>query len=200
MAKKKVTGEDGKTYVMKEKKPFYKKIWFWILAVVIIAGAAAALGGGDDNKASNGGEKVENSSSNKEAAETSKSSESEADSFYKVGDTVKVGDAEYTLTAVEATDERNEFDDTNPAAVVKITYTVKNNGEEDLPVGIDVEVYGPDDKKADSYPNDNTMGSVASGKSMDCVAHFGVNSTGEIEIHFAPAISFEKAAKFKATI
>ncbi|MGH2176849.1 phage immunity protein, partial [Enterococcus faecalis] len=48
--------------------------------------------------------------------------------------------------------------------------------------------------------NDNTMGSVASGKEMDCIAHFGLNQPGEIEIQFSPILSFEKAAKFKATV
>lgn len=50
MAKKKVTGEDGKTYVMKEKKPFYKRVWFWILVVIVVFIVGGALGGGDDKK------------------------------------------------------------------------------------------------------------------------------------------------------
>ncbi|AKX84837.1 phage immunity protein [Enterococcus durans] len=197
MAKKKVTGEDGKTYVMKEKKPFYKRVWFWILAVIVVVIIGSALNGGsDDNKASdNGGEKV-----SKASASTSSSKEEKSESFYKIGDTVKVGDAEYTLNSVELTDERNQFEETQPAQVVKITYTIKNDGDSDLPVGADVEVYGSDNKKSDSYANDNTMGSVAPGKEMDCTAHFALNQTGEIEIHFSPLVSFEKAAKFKATV
>ncbi|MDA3972729.1 DUF4352 domain-containing protein [Enterococcus thailandicus] len=196
MAKNKVTGEDGKTYVMKEKKPFYKRVWFWILAVIVVFIVGGALGGGNDKKAAskNGGEKVEKSSSSTSA------SKEETENFYNVGDTVKVGDAEYTLNTVELTDERNQFDETQPAQVVKITYTMTNNGDEDLPVGMDVEVYGPDNKKASTYPNDNTMGSVAPGKSMDCTAHFGLNQNGEIEVHFSPLVSFEKAAKFKAAV
>lgn len=51
MSKKKVTGQDGKQYVVKEKKPFYKKIWFWVLAVIIVFAAAGSLGGGSDDKA-----------------------------------------------------------------------------------------------------------------------------------------------------
>ena len=47
--KKKVTGEDGKTYVMKEKKPFYKRVWFWILVVLVVFIVGGALSGGDDN-------------------------------------------------------------------------------------------------------------------------------------------------------
>lgn len=188
---KKVMGQDGKTY--KVKKPFYKRVWFWILAVILIVIIGSALNGGSDsNRASdNGGEKVTKSSTS-----ASSSKEEKSDTFYKIGDTVKVGDAEYTLNSVELTDERNQFEENQPAQVVKITYTVKNDGDSDIPVGMDVEVYGSDNKKSETYPNDNTMGSVAPGKEMDCVAHFGLNQTGEIEIHFSPLVSFEKAAKY----
>lgn len=190
-----VMGQDGKTY--KVKKPFYKRVWFWILAVILIVIIGSALNGGSDsNKASdNGGEKVTKSSTS-----ASSSKEEKSDTFYKIGDTVKVGDAEYTLNSVELTDERNQFEENQPAQVVKITYTVKNDGDSDIPVGMDVEVYGSDNKKSETYPNDNTMGSVAPGKEMDCVAHFGLNQTGEIEIHFSPLVSFEKAAKYKVPV
>lgn len=53
---KKIQGEDGKTYV--EKKPFYKRVWFWIVVVLLIfVGVGAANGGGsnsanDNNKVS----------------------------------------------------------------------------------------------------------------------------------------------------
>ncbi|MFS3111017.1 DUF5067 domain-containing protein [Enterococcus faecalis] len=196
---KKIKGEDGKTYTMKEKKPFYKKVWFWVLIVIIVAIAGNSLGANDKKSSSNGGEKMSKSSEVKDSSQKN-SDKKEEPSFYKVGDTVKVGDAEYTLTGVELTDERNEYADSQPAQVVKITYVVKNNGKSDIPVGMDVEVYGSDNKKSETYANDNTMGSVAPGKEMDCVAHFGLNQTGEIEIHFSPLVSFEKAAKYKVTI
>ncbi|AIM25717.2 hypothetical protein MEPL4_3c06460 [Melissococcus plutonius] len=44
------------------------------------------------------------------------------------------------------------------------------------------------------------MDSVASGKEMECITHFGLNQTGDIEIHFSPLVSFENPAKFKAHI
>lgn len=194
---KKVIGEDGKTYTMKEKKTVYKKIWFWGLIVILLIIIGGALGGNDKKASSNGGEKINQTSASKN---TKSSTEKNVDNFYKVGDTVKVGDAEYTLTGVELTDERNEFTEKQPAQVVKISYVVKNNSDKDIPVGMDIEVYGADNKKAETYPNDNTMGSVAAGKEMDCIAHFGLNQSGEIEIQFSPIVSFEKAAKFKATV
>ncbi|WP_265460296.1 DUF4352 domain-containing protein [Enterococcus sp. HY326] len=191
---KKIKGEDGKVY--KVKKPFYKKVWFWVLIVIVVVAIGGGLGGSKGTSTNkNGGTKIESSSS-----VGSSESETKTVEFYNIGDTVSVGDAEYTLNSVELTDERNQFDETNPAAVVKITYTIKNNGDSDIPVGLDVEVYGPDDKKSETYPNDNTLGSVAPGKQMDCVANFGLNATGEIEIYFSPLVSFEDAAVFKASV
>ncbi|MGM0276029.1 DUF4352 domain-containing protein [Enterococcus sp. AZ080] len=190
---KKVMGQDGKMY--KVTKPFYKKVWFWVLAVIIIAIIGGSLG---ESNNKNGGEKI-SAQNQTETTKTTQSS-SNAIEFYKIGDTVKVGDASYTLNSVELTDERNQFEDEQPANVVKINYTVKNESDSDIPVGADVEVYGSDDKKSESYANENTLGSVAPGKQMDVIAHFGLNQTGDIEIHFSPLVSFEKAAIFKATV
>ena len=53
---KRVRGEDGKMY--KVNKPFYKKVWFWILVVIIVAAVGGSLGGNKDNQSANGGEKV----------------------------------------------------------------------------------------------------------------------------------------------
>ena len=63
--------------------------------------------------------------------QTEKASTSEAKkenkSTYSIGDTITFDKhAEYTITNVEWTDERNEFDNTNPDKVLKVTYNVKN--------------------------------------------------------------------------
>ena len=42
MAKKQQFESEGKTYTVVEKKPFYKKWWFWLLAVIVIAGIYGA--------------------------------------------------------------------------------------------------------------------------------------------------------------
>lgn len=39
----------------KNKKPIYKRVWFWLLVIVIILGAGAALGGSDEPTKSEGG-------------------------------------------------------------------------------------------------------------------------------------------------
>ena len=189
---KKITDESGKTYV--EKKPFYKKGCFWIIAVVavaIIIGAVAGGSGGSDN----GGTKVE-----KTTAKTKKSS-TKTPKFYKVGDTVKVGDVVYTLKSVEKTDERNEMNDKQFKNVLKVVYHVKNDGSDELPIGADLDVYGPDNNKLDTYPiNGTTINSVAAGKEADVTTGFGADKLGDFELQFKPLVSVNKAAKFKVNV
>ncbi|MBL4990507.1 hypothetical protein CUZ88_2827 [Enterococcus xinjiangensis] len=37
VGRKKVVHENGKSYVVVEKKPIYKRVWFWILAVIVFS-------------------------------------------------------------------------------------------------------------------------------------------------------------------
>ena len=190
----KITDENGKTYV--EKKPFYKKGCFWIIAVVavaIIIGAVAGGGGGDND---NGGTQI-----NKTTAKAKKSSAKKTPKFYKVGDTVKVGDVVYTLKSVEKTNERNEMNDKQFKNVLKVVYHVKNEGSDELPIGADLDVYGPDNNKLDTYPiNDTTVNSVAAGKEADVTTGFGTDKLGDFELQFKPLVSVNKAAKFKVNV
>lgn len=141
-----------------------------------------------------GGEKTETVSKKDEKKEE------KTEKFYKVGETASAGDVEYTLVSVTLTDERNQFDKTNPENVIAVKYTVKNNQDDDIPVGTDLSVYGPDGKKTETYPNDNTVGSIAKGKSIDVTQHFGLNQIGEIELQFAPLVSLEDTVNFKADV
>lgn len=50
MAKKRIKGDDGKEYIVKEKKPFYKKWWFWLIIVFLIIGAIGQNAEDNDEK------------------------------------------------------------------------------------------------------------------------------------------------------
>ncbi|MFR0621743.1 Ltp family lipoprotein [Limosilactobacillus mucosae] len=56
-----IKGEDGKVYV--EKKPVYKRVWFWILVVLVIFIGSAAVSGGNDNSSSSSSSSSAKSSS-----------------------------------------------------------------------------------------------------------------------------------------
>lgn len=80
MAKKKIIGQDGKEYEVKEKKPFYKKWWFIVLAVIFVIGTIGNMFG-DDSKTSAGSsstQKVDKAAESKEKAAAAKKAEEEA--------------------------------------------------------------------------------------------------------------------------
>ena len=58
---KQIKGEDGKVYV--EKKPIYKRVWFWILVVLVIFIGSAAVSGGNDSSSSSSSSSSAKSSS-----------------------------------------------------------------------------------------------------------------------------------------
>lgn len=120
---------------------------------------------------------------------------------YKVGDTVKVGDVTYTLTNVEKTDERNEFEN-ETANVIKVTYHVKNDSSTDITLGTDLSIYGPNNQKLNSYalPNATVLDSIAPGKEADVTEAFASDTLGEFELQFKPLISIKKPAIFETTI
>lgn len=60
---KKIKDENGNVYV--KKKPFYKRVWFWILVVIIVLIGFGSVGskGGNNSNSSSAGSSSSNSSS-----------------------------------------------------------------------------------------------------------------------------------------
>lgn len=151
-----------------------------LLSIVLLAACSTS-----------GNTPVKTGSSQSATAETSTSTSSQQETF-KVGDTITFKDeAEYVITGVEFTDERNEFADIPADKVLKVTYNVKNLSQEDLSVGMDLELY-VGGKKMESYPNDNTIDTLSAGRSYEnATAHFAVVGDGEMELEIEPLASFD---------
>lgn len=122
MAKKKLFDENGNEVKGKIKKPFYKKVWFWVLAVIVVA----AIGG------SLGGEETATDTTVADTKETTELTPAKEEPAFKVGDVVTVGDMEYTVNGLEVsksvgpsimpTEAKGTF--------LIVDLTVKNNGNE----------------------------------------------------------------------
>ncbi len=160
---------------------------FTLLSVALLAalGLAACSSSSSEPTA-----KEETASSSSEVVE--ESSSSEETTTFAVGDTIVFdGVAEITITNVEWTDERNEFDDTNPEKVLKVTYNTTNLSDEDYILGSDITLY-VNGAKMEDYPNTNTYDSISSGRSYEgAVQHFGVNGSGAMELEVEPSWSFD---------
>lgn len=130
----------------------------------------------------------EDADADEENAEANDEEEPEESELLSIGESITIDDITMTITNAEFTDERNQFEEDEPENVIAIYYTLENDTDDDYGYGMDFDVY-VDGSQADTYPNDNSMGSVSSGRSTDGVAHYAVN--GEtIEVEWEPLFSF----------
>jgi hypothetical protein len=127
---KKISDENGNTYV--QKKPFYKRVWFWVLAVILVIIVGSSMGGSKDSKSSSNSQKVSSGASSSNNNNTSAKTEK----TYKVGQVVEVGSMQYTVTGVSTaksvgpsilpTDAKDTF--------VVVDLTVKNSGDKEVTI------------------------------------------------------------------
>jgi hypothetical protein len=141
MAKKTIVGDDGKQYTVKEKKPIYKRVWFWILAVVIVGGIASS-GGDSDKDSSDSASSPESSQvTSNEAAKDSTKAESSKEKVFGVGSSQTVSKVEYKLNSIETKDilgESNEFmTEKATAKFLVVNVTITNKGDEAITVDSD---------------------------------------------------------------
>lgn len=180
---------DGKT-------PFYKKWWFWLIVVIIIIGVGGA--------AASSNKEPEKVGEGETTTETSKT-ETPTNTTFKVGDVIKSGDFEVTITSVQrdyvSANQFIEPDDGREFVLLNVE--VKN-------VSDDKKTYLSTDWRIED--NDGALESVSLGAciaddtcldSGDLVA--GGKKTGSLifevpagqeglKVHYKPSLSFEKEA------
>lgn len=171
-----------------------RKFLYFLLALLVSL-TLAGCGGESDN----GNNDANGSDSSNDSGENLNTDQGDDNKTYGIGDTVEIDGVKFTLKNVSLTDERNEFADTNPPLVVKIEYEIENNTDDEIPVGADLQVYDGTNNQVESYPLDNTLGSLQPGKKMQGVEHYGIEK-GPIEIYFQPMFSFDDPAIFKVDI
>lgn len=131
----------------KIKKPFYMKWWVWIIAIIIISSIA-----------SNSGDKGKNTtptSTNSSTSNNSTQPTQQAKKEFKIGETVKAGDIEYTVASVQDKKSigQNEFtmkNTENNFIVLKVS--VKNMGDKSKT--IDTNMFKLKDFKGTTYSAD----------------------------------------------
>lgn len=119
MSKKTITDENGKKYTVKEKKPFYKRWWFWLIVVIIAIGIFGSAGSSSKSKNDSN---TQQTATNKTATNKNK--------VFKLGQTathdnvdLKVNNVKYANSIGQETPQ-----DGNQFAIVNVT--LKNNSNE----------------------------------------------------------------------
>jgi len=138
---------------LSEKKPIYKKVWFWILVIIILIIIASMLGGNNNTS---------------DTQEVSSNKNETTEKTLNAGEIWTVDNQwNLTINSVTATETRNEFSDKTPNQVVLIEYSYENLGYEDkngimdglyfdLGPGIDTNIVDGNGEVAYSYPGNVT--------------------------------------------
>lgn len=118
----------------KVKKPFYKRVWVWVIAIVIVIGIASI--GGDDTDSAKGNS---DNMSKTEDTDASKEKKDKKDKSARIGEPATVGDVTFTVNGVEETseiDSGSEFVEnaTTSGKYVILDVTVKNEKDESITV------------------------------------------------------------------
>lgn len=122
---------------VKVKKPFYKRWWFIVIAVIIVIGIIGSLGEDETDKVETSAPVTESTTDKEDKVESEVNEVKEKAKEPKVevagvGTPLEVGDAIFTLNAVELTDQVGpSVLPTNASGkFVVIDVTYKNNGNE----------------------------------------------------------------------
>lgn len=153
-----------------------------LLGLILVFGLAAC--GGETATA-------ENSDEETNQAETEEPVAAEKE-VYKIGETWTVdGQWSMTITGVTATDERNQYEERNPAAVYIVDYTYTNEGYEDpdgfmngLYLSVESMIVDNAGTMGYSYPGDITYYAQETPVGATCNAQgcIGVENAGSFEV------------------
>jgi protein involved in sex pheromone biosynthesis len=128
----------------------------------------------------------------KQLDEASSGAKSTSQDTYKIGESYVVeGQWKITVDSVEATDDRNEYSDKNPAAVYLVTYTYENLGYDDdlmngLYISLEDGIVDNTGKMGYSYPGNISMYPQETPIGASCQAQtcIGVDNAGSFKINF----------------
>ncbi|WP_239760879.1 DUF5067 domain-containing protein [Mammaliicoccus sp. N-M51] len=164
-----------------------KKKWIWgcggclgiFIILAIIFGACSAVFVNSVDEEVNG------------TKEEQKKNKKTSEKRYKVGDDVTIKDVQFKLVDAYYTDERNEFTDVEADKVLVVDMEIKNNGDEDIPVGTDVKAYA-DGKQLESYPvDDELLDGLSPGRSIQGKTGFAITGNPKkLELEFSPFADF----------
>ena len=164
MAKKILFDEKGNEVKGKLKKPIYKRVWFWVLAVVVLGSLGTA--GDDEAETTTAADTQTQTTTETETTAASSESAAPVEPSFTIGQVVNVGDVEYTVNSLStATTLGSEyFNQTANGVFLIVEVRVKNNGQKAMMVDtnlfslVDGEIVYDSDGTASSYANTDESG------------------------------------------
>lgn len=180
----------------KNKKPFYKKVWFWILVAIVLIGAI----GGGSGQSSNDTQKIGEVNHQSSSEATTPASEN-VQTVYKVGDILHDGNMDIIYVASGDYHEDNEF--LQPEEGKKYIFLnfafINTSTKNDASISSFSFACYADGYACDSYygGKDNLSATLSAGRSTSGSVYFQIPSDAkEIEVEYETNFFTEKKIKF----
>lgn len=174
------------------KRPAYKKWWFWVIIVIAIIGIGAIAGGSKNEPTKVGEGKI-----------TETDNQSNSNNIFKVGDIIKNGDYEITVKNVEhGYTSSNQF--VKPAdgkEYVRITVEIKNVSNDKKSYNtLDWQIEDEDGalesiNLSGTGTDNNNIGSgelTAGGKKAGTLVFEVPKGQQNLKLHYKPMFSFDE--------
>ena len=164
MVKKRLFVENGNEVKGRLKKPIYKRVWFWVLAVVVLG--SFATGGDDEAETTTAADTQTQTTTETETTAESSESAAPVEPSFTIGQVVNVGDVEYTVNSIStATTLGSEYlNQTANGVYLVVEVRVKNNGQKAMMIDtnlfslVDGEIVYDSDGTASMYANTDESG------------------------------------------
>ncbi len=198
----------------KNKKPFYKKVWFWILIAVVLIAVISSQGGNkntssDSKKVGEVSQQTTNNSSDNQSTEKSVDTnnevattpKAEVQTIYKVGDILHVGDMDIVYVASGDYKEENNFmqpSDGNKYIFLKFAF-INTSDKNDTNISFySFECYADGYSAAAYYGGDEDLSATLSaGRSTEGCVYFEVPADAtEIEVEYETNLFTEDKITF----
>lgn len=119
---KKIIDKDGNTYI--QKKPFYKRVWFWVLAIIVLIFFIRVFNGSNGSKPTTSNESANSTSSVASSSKEKKQTE------FKLTDTVDLNGVKFKVNNVSFSDGDDISTPDQGKQYVKVNITITNTSDD----------------------------------------------------------------------
>lgn len=181
--------DNGHVYV--EKKPFYKRVWFWLVVVVLVVIVAAGMGGSGSSDSSD------------KSASSSSSSATPLDKVYKVGQTASYKGYKIKVNSVSYSsgNEYEQPDSGKQYVIVNVTITNNTDESQDYnPYDFKLNADGNNTDLDEIYTDvDNTLNAGSLDKGASVTGNMvgqASTSVSKLQLQYQTSVWNDKTVKF----
>lgn len=183
----------------KQKKPIFKKWWFWLIIGIIVVSIISSSG--NESKTPSGNSSIPQSNTSSVQAETT----APADSFYYVGDSINANGLKITYIKAEKHEESNQFLQPKDGYMyIKLYLSAENTSSVDRFLSsFEFTCYADGKKQENYYGSDETLsgGTLSSGRTDEGYIYFTVPTNSEsIEVEYETSFWTDKKAVLKVEL